>query len=765
MIAGQQKGLSERIAGRLSGLICALLVSALALVAAASPLDRMIARRAEIDEGLKNQIIGEQLDGFLAIRMISPESEKLAEVENKDRRELFARIGTQIGRPLEAVAEDFAQKHLDRYKVGIWRQVTNASGSVQWWNGNQPDPRTMKKIVKRVIALENAKFYGQPAGSPSKGNIAYFSVFHVLNQMMVGNEAWYEVTSKNPTGTSIPRGEGWMRESEVIPWQHALVMKFESPLGRPRSLMFKSKNDFQTIASLPAINDRKNQMESLRSPFKQGLPASSMIAGIEPVFSKKDSERRHTTFFPIVNHDDKTAISGQPALLLEIAGKAQNQIKNNVRKDLAVDLVFAVDTTGSMGDYLQAILEEVKGLAAKTSGQSTDIRFGFVGYRDNLPILKEKFKGSSDSLKDIKLMEYSVKHFTPQLQDVSQFVTTLETIKPVSKKTPDDKAEEVFAGVYKAIEDTNWRPDSARVVILIGDAPGHPIKHEQSMVNFDHNTIPALAGQQKVGILAIHIKNSESGKSVDDITKRHFDKLATTQGSGTKHYLPVDASDIGAFRGEIADVLQTASELVKEAAKKLGKPDPSSIPDDPRGMMEDLILSQAVFLLADPNTPSSEAKGWVSDLVVEDPGRHAMTPMVLLSKNELKDLIGRLTALVSTSEDYRKKRKNSQGFDFFTELQQNSQGTVVNPQAVNYKDAFGVPANIDQLPYKSSVMEMEWDDLKNMADQGLDEFVSDLHRKLAYYNDLYLDEASWSRMSQDTDNRDRVAPIPLELLP
>ena len=54
-----------------------------------------------------------------------------------------------------------------------------------------------------------------------------------------------------------------------------------------------------------------------------------------------------------------------------------------------IDVVFCIDTTGSMDDYLEkskdAVSRIVEQVKEKSKGESVSVRFGVVAYRDHPP--------------------------------------------------------------------------------------------------------------------------------------------------------------------------------------------------------------------------------------------------------------------------------------------------------------------------------------------------------------------------------------------
>jgi hypothetical protein len=123
-----------------------------------------------------------------------------------------------------------------------------------------------------------------------------------------------------------------------------------------------------------------------------------------------------------------------------------------------VDVVFAIDATGSMKDDVAQLRKEwVPRLIAslKNFGQ---LRLALLLYRDY---------GDSFSYRGlpVKLFDFtdSTDRFT---RDLNSFV--------IYGTEGGDIPEAVYEGLYSSMEFYPWRTDSQRKIILIGDAPPHP---------------------------------------------------------------------------------------------------------------------------------------------------------------------------------------------------------------------------------------------------------------------------------------------------
>jgi hypothetical protein len=119
-----------------------------------------------------------------------------------------------------------------------------------------------------------------------------------------------------------------------------------------------------------------------------------------------------------------------------------------------IDLCLVVDTTGSMGPFIQAAKRELHGaLGALEEHGGADLRVGLVQYRDHPP-QDRSFVTRVDAM-------------TGDLGAARGYVAALEL------GGGGDEPEAVLRGVHDACTRTQWRPHALRFAVLVGDAPPH----------------------------------------------------------------------------------------------------------------------------------------------------------------------------------------------------------------------------------------------------------------------------------------------------
>ncbi len=123
----------------------------------------------------------------------------------------------------------------------------------------------------------------------------------------------------------------------------------------------------------------------------------------------------------------------------------------------ALDLVFAIDTTGSMWDDIDAVREAARSIVTDVSVTGADYRIALVTYKDH-PF--DPFGDPSD---------FPSRLDQPFSRDAGDFERALDAVEVSGG---NDWPESVHSGLMEAIR-LPWRDGAKKAVILLGDAPPH----------------------------------------------------------------------------------------------------------------------------------------------------------------------------------------------------------------------------------------------------------------------------------------------------
>ncbi|RPH22166.1 MAG: VWA domain-containing protein [Alteromonadaceae bacterium TMED7] len=150
-----------------------------------------------------------------------------------------------------------------------------------------------------------------------------------------------------------------------------------------------------------------------------------------------------------------------------------------------LDVVFVIDVTGSMDWVIAEVNERIIDIGEVIRGLVPVARFGVVAYRDF---------GDPEFVTKIQPLTFSQ-------QKISRFLEGLEA------KGGGSYQEAISEALTVAVNDSGWRRDAQKVVILIGDAPPHEENFETilklasalgsqngqvSILDVSHDSNPAL---------------------------------------------------------------------------------------------------------------------------------------------------------------------------------------------------------------------------------------------------------------------------------
>ncbi|WP_420628400.1 vWA domain-containing protein [Candidatus Leptofilum sp.] len=143
-----------------------------------------------------------------------------------------------------------------------------------------------------------------------------------------------------------------------------------------------------------------------------------------------------------------------------------------------LDLVFLIDVTGSMSNelsQLQANLPDFVNHLATLSA-TVNLRLGLVMYRD---------QGKLDAS---QLFDFT--------EDTALFADQLATLTAVGG---GDYAEAMNDGLYQAVTRLSWRTESAKLLIIVGDAP--PRATDANAPTFEETS--TIAAEQDIIIYTV----------------------------------------------------------------------------------------------------------------------------------------------------------------------------------------------------------------------------------------------------------------------
>src|SRR4030042_4170733 len=141
------------------------------------------------------------------------------------------------------------------------------------------------------------------------------------------------------------------------------------------------------------------------------------------------------------------------AMVLSVPGVPTEEAASEAERP-QVEVVFVLDTTGSMGGLIQAAKEKIWAIAntLASTKPAPDIKMGLVGYRDRGDIYITKVTDLTDDLDAV-----------------------YEQLMGFAADGGGDTPESVNQALNEAVTKVNWSKDGKayRVIFLVGDCPPH----------------------------------------------------------------------------------------------------------------------------------------------------------------------------------------------------------------------------------------------------------------------------------------------------
>ena len=145
------------------------------------------------------------------------------------------------------------------------------------------------------------------------------------------------------------------------------------------------------------------------------------------------------------------AITYYPQLM---AKNLHTEVQRHITAKPRIDVVFVLDTTGSMGGLIQTAKEKIWSIATTMASaqQAPEIRIGLVAYRD---------RGDA---------------YVTRVVDLSSDLDSVyATLMDFQADGGGDGPESVNKALYDAVHNISWseQDQAYQVIFLVGDAPPH----------------------------------------------------------------------------------------------------------------------------------------------------------------------------------------------------------------------------------------------------------------------------------------------------
>lgn len=296
-------------------------------------------------------------------------------------------------------------------------------------------------------------------------------VRYLDGKKLESNGAKYSLVDSTPEKTSffgeafhiyIPEtivyGYEWSRNGEVKIGKGTFIniRSFEKPYA-------DYTGDYMDS---PFMFDLKIQKRAAKKPE----PETVLTDDYNPVASEKFKELSEIIIYS----------KGPETIIEDIRG-----LLEDVQDPENLDIVFAIDATGSMKNDLEKLKTDMRPLLADLFGENCKTRIGLLFYRDY---------GDTFKYMDLPVKVFG---FTTNL---TTFSKNLNSVR-IYGKEGGDIPEAVYEAMYAACDFYSWRTAAEKKIILIGDAEPHP--KPRGTGKYSKEYVLGIADSRKIKIHSI----------------------------------------------------------------------------------------------------------------------------------------------------------------------------------------------------------------------------------------------------------------------
>jgi serine/threonine-protein kinase PpkA len=605
-------------------------------------------------------------------------------------------------------------------------------------------------LYQRVLTRPDAKLHESPGGAELDEPVRPFDVYYVFAR----DGDWVQVghAAEGPT-------QGWLPADKVIDWNQAIVVSFSNPAGRERTLLFQ---DQKAIVDLLNSEDLVGQVQALREQAIAGtLPEDSTVVSIEPETYVDIQEQFY--ILPILENElTFNPLNYEELKLLEVASIPQAfeptqepPSREDILRDFKVGVLFVMDSTRSMGPYIEETRHAVEDLYQRIANSDIGERvsFGLIAFRDSTELAPA--------------LEYTTKTFvelTPD-QQPDQVLQGLAEVKEAQANSPGFN-EDVYAGIDDAVSQVDWTPFGGRFIVLITDAGPKPSRESTIGERADASTLSEQAREHGIAIYTLHLR-TPAGAGTHDYAEAQYRQLSQALGSGTgDRYHPIADGNPDVLGENVATLASSIVESVNQAMDGRVAQAQQAEGEIAETAALDTLAMQLAYLgrLQDERAPDV-FKAWIADRSLEDTTKTAVEVRLLITKNQLSTLRDVLREIVDAGEATR-----TDSAAFFDQIRgalaamaRGDESHLVNAQFETLGGALG--EFLDGLPYRSPLMELTPERWVNNSSIEQRVILDRLRSRLRLFERVHDDPANWTALYEGAPPGEMVYAMPLSFLP
>jgi hypothetical protein len=601
----------------------------------------------------------------------------------------------------------------------------------------------------RGVEISGAALWNGPARKePFKkiGEIGLFSFYFIFKEVDRNGTTSYLLGETAVIGQVTQPGRdlvGWVDSKRLMRWATRQAIEFDK--GTAARRIPAGVEDGAKIFVTPdeVLADLRGQTELGGKPLEPIAvedPAVKQWSHLTPRFPL--DETRPNSVLPAAGPLYRVGFIGDQILMDGTRGAPPEVLAENLSKASSllnnlnqVDLIFVIDSTGSMRQYFSAASDAVVEIAKKVKkdfpegGSGPEIRFSIVFYRDFVD--NDGQPNPADTYLTKRLP------FTTSTDIVARFLKDEE--KMICEGCGGDEPEAMFYGLDYALSAAGKEVDgskrSFRAVILIGDNGNHAVDPR----SLDAARIAQALDTQRCEFFSLQvvgaedIDRSEGTRAFRDQSReigRFLDATAKVERFAAREPATVARNIVEAARGMVKD-LSDAKELLRvvtrgeiglvEGGRKYGVRLTRRLTQ----MMKEAKIDSTIFL---EKSVQIFERGWISEREPQS-GLPQIKTVLLIDRITLEQLQGVLAGLT------RQEPSPKSVIGLWTKALEDvalGEVDIHKPVAQLIESHLG-------LPIREKLLNRSLEEISNMSPRELSslhsELLEDLHRVRALSNE------------------------------
>ena len=351
----------------------------------------------------------------------------------------------------------------------------------------------MKK--RKNTRFDVAQVYSRPSLDSKKlKQLALFNFYFIwqIHKNAKGKVFYLLGTRSTLPDERYPAGSiiGWVAKDRILEWNTRYAIQFYKknlPQRKQRVMIFNTQKD---------LNNKKDPITVEDMSIKEWKPDWTRFPLLQTVKTGDGKIIQKVGYI----EDQLDVLSGKRGLSAYKQQRVEH-FKQQICK-IDIDIVFAIDATGSMFKFYRYISKSLKNTmtqiinkyGCKGTIDRPNIRFSVIFYRDYY----DNKNGVDRTFKVLPL--------TSDLKKALNYLTSEQVLpgQGVNPKKKSELTEAIFYSVYNGLEQLNFKKGSFRQLVLVGDFGNH----SPDPRGYDITRLIDALKKHETNIVAIHVAPS-----------------------------------------------------------------------------------------------------------------------------------------------------------------------------------------------------------------------------------------------------------------